>query len=118
MAAYTFGFFFLGTSKSVDNIAFTKLLLQEPKLETITRETIETFRGQRTECKFTTEKKDFEDKFPADLIGTLTDKAKKTTKRAGSKVSRKNACTILFFNNVRILGIYSYVNLLFNIKYL
>lgn len=69
-------------------ITFTKLLLQEPKLETITRETIETFRGQRTECKFTTEKKDFEDKFPADLIEALTDKAKRTTKRGVTKVSK------------------------------
>lgn len=69
---------------------FTKLFLQEPKLETITRETIETFRGQRTECKFTTEKKDFEDKFPADLIEALTDKAKRTTKRGVTKVSKIN----------------------------
>lgn len=69
---------------------FTKLFLQEPKLETITRETIETFRGQRTECKFTTEKKDFEDKFPADLIEALTDKAKRTTKKGVTKVSKIN----------------------------
>lgn len=63
--------------------------MQEPKLETITRETIETFRGQRTECKFTTEKKDLlEDKFPADLIEALTDKAKRTTKRGVAKVSK------------------------------
>lgn len=66
---------------------FTKLLLQEPKLETITRETIETFRGQRTECKFTTEKKNFEDKFPADLIVALTDKARRATKKGPPKVS-------------------------------
>lgn len=72
----------------VYTITFTKFLLQEPKLETITRETIETFRGQRTECKFTTEKKDLEDKFPADLIEALTDKAKRTTKRGIVKVSK------------------------------
>lgn len=56
-------------------------------METITRETIETFRGQRTECKFTTEKKDLEDKFPADLIEALTDKAKKAARKGVSKVS-------------------------------
>ncbi|KAK4872975.1 hypothetical protein RN001_015004 [Aquatica leii] len=41
---------------------------QEPKLETITRETIETFRGQRTQCKYTTEKKDCQKQFPTDFI--------------------------------------------------
>lgn len=77
---------------------FTKLLLQEPKLETITRETIETFRGQRTECKFTTEKKNFEDKFPADLIEALTDKAKRTTKKGISKVSDKIYAATNYFS--------------------
>lgn len=46
--------------------------LQEPKLETITRETIETFRGQRTECKFTTEKKDYEEEVSTELIEALS----------------------------------------------
>jgi hypothetical protein len=54
---------------------------QEPKLETITRETIETFRGQRTECKITTEKKGCEEKFPPDLIESLNDKVARTPKR-------------------------------------
>lgn len=47
---------------------------QEPKLETVTRETIETFRGQRTECKITTEKKGSVENIPAELFITLTDK--------------------------------------------
>ncbi|KAJ8931021.1 hypothetical protein NQ314_016114 [Rhamnusium bicolor] len=61
--------------------------VEEPKLETITRETIETFRGQRTECKVTTEKKDCEQKCPPDLIEALTDKVTKTNKKPSLKVS-------------------------------
>ncbi|XP_018569850.1 uncharacterized protein LOC108909884 isoform X3 [Anoplophora glabripennis] len=58
---------------------------EEPKLETITRETIETFRGQRTECKITTEKKDYEETCPPDLIEALTDRVTKTSKRPSLK---------------------------------
>lgn len=54
---------------------------QEPTLETITRETIETFRGQRTECKITTEKKDFENRCPQDIIEALADRGAQTVKR-------------------------------------
>ncbi|CAH1180815.1 unnamed protein product [Phyllotreta striolata] len=54
---------------------------QEPKLETITRETIETFRGERTECKITTETKDKEEKCPPDIVEALTDKVGKTAKK-------------------------------------
>ncbi|XP_044269926.1 uncharacterized protein LOC123014738 isoform X4 [Tribolium madens] len=61
---------------------------QEPKLETITRETIETFRGQRTECKITTEKKGCEDKFPSDLIESL--QVSRTPKRTLSNKKKRN----------------------------
>ncbi|KAH1000065.1 uncharacterized protein LOC109533085 isoform X2 [Dendroctonus ponderosae] len=47
---------------------------EEPTLETVTRETIETFRGQRTECKVTTEKKDFEHKCHPDIARALAEK--------------------------------------------
>ncbi|KAJ8973071.1 hypothetical protein NQ317_002286 [Molorchus minor] len=60
---------------------------REPKLETITRETIETFRGQRTECKITTEKKDYETRCPPGLIETLTDKISRSSKKPSIKVS-------------------------------
>jgi uncharacterized protein YkwD len=63
---------------------------QEPKLETITRETIETFRGQRTECKITTEKKGCEEKFPPDLIESLNDKVARTPKRTLSNKKKRN----------------------------
>ncbi|XP_056637489.1 uncharacterized protein LOC130445698 isoform X1 [Diorhabda sublineata] len=59
---------------------------QEPKLETITRETIETFRGERTECKITTETKDKEEKCPPDLIEALTGKVSKSNKKPTVKI--------------------------------
>ncbi|XP_050517539.1 uncharacterized protein LOC126892114 isoform X2 [Diabrotica virgifera virgifera] len=62
---------------------------QEPKLETITRETIETFRGERTECKITTEKKDTEEKCPPDIIEALTDKVLRSNKKPS--VKKKNS---------------------------
>lgn len=62
-------------------------LFQEPKLETITRETIETFRGERTECKITTETKDTEEKCPPDIIEALSDKVSRNTKKSSVKVS-------------------------------
>lgn len=105
-------------------IAFTErffvCLLQEPKLETITRETIETFRGQRTECKFTTEKKDFEDKLPADLIEALTDKAKRTPKKGVGKVSKNLFarqlylylfCIFCFHDVITVIDIHRYLSL-------
>lgn len=55
-------------------------------METITRETIETFRGERTECKITTEKKDTEEKCPPDIIEALSDKVNKTAKKTSIKV--------------------------------
>lgn len=61
---------------------------QEPKLETITRETIETFRGERTECKITTEKKDTEEKCPQDIIEALTHREAKNSKKPN--VKKKN----------------------------
>ncbi|XP_076264117.1 uncharacterized protein LOC143198658 isoform X2 [Rhynchophorus ferrugineus] len=70
----------------------------EPTLETITRETIETFRGQRTECKVTTEKKDFEDHCPPDIIEALAKKAThdikrpSTKKRPNGKMDFENEC--------------------------
>ncbi|XP_072399922.1 uncharacterized protein [Diabrotica undecimpunctata] len=70
---------------------------QEPKLETITRETIETFRGERTECKITTEKKDTEEKCPPDIIEALTDKVlrsntKPSVKKKNSKMDFQQEC--------------------------
>lgn len=63
---------------------------QEPTLETITRETIETFRGQRTECKVTTEKKDFEDKCPPHIIEALAEKASNTPPNKKPNVKKKS----------------------------
>nr|XP_023020881.1 uncharacterized protein LOC111509384 isoform X2 [Leptinotarsa decemlineata]XP_023020882.1 uncharacterized protein LOC111509384 isoform X2 [Leptinotarsa decemlineata]XP_023020883.1 uncharacterized protein LOC111509384 isoform X2 [Leptinotarsa decemlineata]XP_023020884.1 uncharacterized protein LOC111509384 isoform X2 [Leptinotarsa decemlineata]XP_023020885.1 uncharacterized protein LOC111509384 isoform X2 [Leptinotarsa decemlineata]XP_023020886.1 uncharacterized protein LOC111509384 isoform len=67
---------------------------QEPKLETITRETIETFRGERTECKITTETKDIDENCPRDLIEALTDKSvkKPSVKRKNPKMDFQNEC--------------------------
>ncbi|CAG9768166.1 unnamed protein product [Ceutorhynchus assimilis] len=70
---------------------------EEPTLETVTRETIETFRGQRTECKVTTEKKDFEDKCPQDIIQALAEKATKSKisgvkKPLNPKMDFQNEC--------------------------
>lgn len=56
-------------------------------METITRETIETFRGERTECKITTEKKDTEEKCPPDIIEALSDRVSRNTKKPSGKVS-------------------------------
>lgn len=53
---------------------------QEPKLETITRETIETFRGQRTECKITTEKKDYEEQLSPEIACILSQQVRRNTK--------------------------------------
>ncbi|XP_071053490.1 uncharacterized protein [Onthophagus taurus] len=52
---------------------------EQPKLETITRETIETFRGPKTEYKVTTEKRD-EQKSTEDLIISIVSKKKKPQK--------------------------------------
>ncbi|KAB0792566.1 hypothetical protein PPYR_14525 [Photinus pyralis] len=58
--------------RKTDQRTFTSIQNgQEPKLETITRETIETFRGQRTECKFTTEKKDCQNQLPNEFVYKL-----------------------------------------------
>lgn len=64
------------------------LFFQEPKLETITRETIETFRGERTECKITTEKKDTKEKCPPDIAEHLSDRINRTPKKSSVKVSK------------------------------
>lgn len=73
------------TNNALISIIF---LLQEPKLETITRETIETFRGQRTECKITTEKKDCEDQLPADLVDILNQQVRRNARNSSlTKVS-------------------------------
>ncbi|XP_066258178.1 uncharacterized protein [Euwallacea similis] len=60
---------------------------EEPTLETVTRETIETFRGQRTECKVTTEKKDFEPKCPPEIIQAL---ATRTAKKPSGVKKKRN----------------------------
>ncbi|XP_060519497.1 uncharacterized protein LOC132697833 isoform X2 [Cylas formicarius] len=70
---------------------------QEPKIETITRETIETFRGQKTECKITTEKKDFEEKCPPGIIEALTERAakvvhKSTPRRSNLRMDFQTQC--------------------------
>ncbi|XP_017772831.1 PREDICTED: uncharacterized protein LOC108559950 isoform X2 [Nicrophorus vespilloides] len=68
---------------------------KEPKLETITRETIETFRGPRTACKITTEKKGCEFNVPANVLETLTRKspvAKAATLKKSPTVSFNSEC--------------------------
>ncbi|CAH0545884.1 unnamed protein product [Brassicogethes aeneus] len=54
---------------------------EEPTLETVTRETIETFRGQRTEYKVTTEKKDCDNKCPPDVLKAVLQQNKKTVNK-------------------------------------
>ncbi|KAK9882009.1 hypothetical protein WA026_018861 [Henosepilachna vigintioctopunctata] len=54
---------------------------QEPKIETITRETIETFRGPRPACKVTTEKKDCEERVPHDIFDNLRLKSRSTSRQ-------------------------------------
>ncbi|XP_050302498.1 uncharacterized protein LOC126740500 isoform X3 [Anthonomus grandis grandis] len=54
---------------------------EEPTLNTVTRETVETFRGQRSECKVTTEKKDFGEKCPPEIVEALAEKASQTPKK-------------------------------------
>lgn len=56
-------------------------------METITRETIETFRGERTECKITTETKDTEEKCPPDIIEALSDRFSRNPKKPSVKVN-------------------------------
>ncbi|CAG9816159.1 unnamed protein product [Phaedon cochleariae] len=67
---------------------------QDPKLETITRETIETFRGERTECKITTETKDIDEKCPHHLFEALTEKSsrKPSVKKKNPKMEFQNEC--------------------------
>ncbi|KAG5897860.1 hypothetical protein JTB14_024894 [Gonioctena quinquepunctata] len=67
---------------------------QQPTLETITRETIETFRGERTECKITTETKDTNEKYSPDQIKALTDRSikKPTVKKKNPKMDFQNEC--------------------------
>ncbi|XP_065157178.1 uncharacterized protein [Atheta coriaria] len=61
---------------------------KEPMLETVTRETIETFRGQRTACKITTEKKNREETVPPDLVETLAEKADRSRRGTPVKTSK------------------------------
>lgn len=69
--------------------------MQEPTLETVTRETIETFRGQRTECKVTTQTTDYESTCPPDIIEALADKATKAASNKSSGVNKVKATTKL-----------------------
>lgn len=57
-------------------------------METVTRETIETFRGQRTECKVTTQKTDYESTCPPDIIEALAEKATKAASNKSSGVNK------------------------------
>lgn len=65
--------------KILNDVIF--LSFQEPKLETVTRETIETFKGQRSEYKVTTEKKNCDEKCPAEVVHAVLDKSKRTPEK-------------------------------------
>ncbi|KAF5289263.1 hypothetical protein FQA39_LY15193 [Lamprigera yunnana] len=78
--------------RKTDQRTFTSIQNgQQPKLETITRETIETFRGQKTECKITTEKKDCQHSFPSDLIYKLNEKNTLSSKNGMFKKKNPSA---------------------------
>ncbi|XP_018335434.1 uncharacterized protein LOC108744254 isoform X2 [Agrilus planipennis] len=64
---------------------------KEPLLETVTRETVETFRGQRTQLRVTTERKEKNEKVPPDLLEALGENYKKThrIKRSSSEIPSK-----------------------------
>ncbi|KAK5639994.1 hypothetical protein RI129_010805 [Pyrocoelia pectoralis] len=78
--------------RKTDQRTFTSIQNgQEPKLETITRETIETFRGQRTECKITTEKKDYQDRLPSEFVYQL-EKVKNGVKKRSPTMEFQQQC--------------------------
>ncbi|XP_045465180.1 uncharacterized protein LOC123674262 isoform X2 [Harmonia axyridis] len=68
---------------------------QDPKIETITRETIETFRGPRTACKVTTEKKDCEEEVPPDIFESLIMKSRSCSRLDSKPTPTKSRYSLM-----------------------